>query len=284
MAWVKPHVGDIVTCRERREAYYSGTSGKPICFFEPGETGVVERVDLPTPVRIRRPGYTHHDYFCVVDFYKAGVPSRSAQITGGNLWWRVALYNDNIRMIRPVTAAYSSNDLHGLGLLHETVLHHLLAMDNVFARDLVHEIRMWRESGRREIFPTSQQMWMQEGQVLLERAEHLLRQLSREEAVRELREERGYRDVTYPVVQELRARGGTPHFVCVLQAPDGHAVICRTAEQLMHVRDGARERNETEAARRVPEPRKNVLLLLLRDVIQGEMNGALYEAQKGAEA
>ena len=60
-------VGDKVTVNTRQEAYYSGYAGNPDCFLEPGETGVIGAVKVP---KVRRtPG---GDYFCCIDFTKAG--------------------------------------------------------------------------------------------------------------------------------------------------------------------------------------------------------------------
>ena len=43
----KPKIGDLVTCKVRREAFYSGYAGNPECWFEPGMVGVVGNVDSP---------------------------------------------------------------------------------------------------------------------------------------------------------------------------------------------------------------------------------------------
>ena len=60
-------VGDVVTVTEREEAYYSGDGWRPMCFLEPGETGVIGSVKVPKVYRT--PG---GDYFCCVDFVKGG--------------------------------------------------------------------------------------------------------------------------------------------------------------------------------------------------------------------
>ena len=60
-------VGDIVTVIEREEAYYSGYAGNPVCFLEPGETGMIGAVKAPK-VRHTSGGL----YFCCVDFVKGG--------------------------------------------------------------------------------------------------------------------------------------------------------------------------------------------------------------------
>ena len=61
------NVGDAVSVTEREEAYYSGYAGNPVCFLEPGETGVIGSVNVPKVYRT--PGGA---YFCCVDFVKGG--------------------------------------------------------------------------------------------------------------------------------------------------------------------------------------------------------------------
>ena len=82
----KPQIGDIVTCRTRREAYYSRYADNPACWFEPGDLGVVAAVDVPV-VR----NTEGHPTFCCVDFYKAGLPYNQ-----GRSPCRVGLHDDNI--------------------------------------------------------------------------------------------------------------------------------------------------------------------------------------------
>lgn len=61
----KLKIGDIVTVKQRVEAYYSGYAGTPICFLEPGEEGVISAVEMPK-VRKTPGGY----YFYCIDFVK----------------------------------------------------------------------------------------------------------------------------------------------------------------------------------------------------------------------
>ena len=60
-------VGDVVTVTEREEAYYSNYAGNPLCFLEPGETGVIGAVKVPKV--FRTPG---GNFFCCIDFDKNG--------------------------------------------------------------------------------------------------------------------------------------------------------------------------------------------------------------------
>ena len=88
----KPQIGDIVICKTREEAYYSRYAGNVECWFEPGDEGVIASVDVPVVRNING-----HLTFCCIDFYKEGIPYNQGQSP-----WRVALYDENIVIVRPV--------------------------------------------------------------------------------------------------------------------------------------------------------------------------------------
>jgi hypothetical protein len=73
---MKISLGDIVTTKVRKEAYYSNYGGRVECWFEPGDKGKV--ISLKVPVVIRLKGKPL--FFNRVEFEKFG------QV------WSVALY------------------------------------------------------------------------------------------------------------------------------------------------------------------------------------------------
>lgn len=56
-------VGDRVTVKERVEAYYSNYGGNPAMFLEPGMSGVVGAVDVPS-VRREKVSFVCVDFLC----------------------------------------------------------------------------------------------------------------------------------------------------------------------------------------------------------------------------
>lgn len=89
-------IGMIVTCKEPVEAYYSNypRGVTPTCFFEPGDRGVVNALDVPAVWARNGQGRS----FICVDFYKKGVIYNAAH---GGSPWRVALCYDNIVILEP---------------------------------------------------------------------------------------------------------------------------------------------------------------------------------------
>ncbi len=81
-------IGDVVTCKQRVEAYYSNYGGAPECWFEAGDVGVIGAVDVPCVHK-----NTKHSYFYCIDFLKPGVPY---QERFPDCPWRVSLYDDNV--------------------------------------------------------------------------------------------------------------------------------------------------------------------------------------------
>ena len=96
MAKVK--VGDKVTCKVSKEAYYSNYAGAPECFFEPGEVGIVAHIDVPVVCRPKnRLGQKPAPYtFTCVDFDKPGVVLNRKT---GSCVWRCSLHADNIKRV-----------------------------------------------------------------------------------------------------------------------------------------------------------------------------------------
>ena len=86
-------------------------------------------------------------------------------------------------------------------------------------------------------------------------------------ALEELVRERDYRDLTRSVVLQLETEGGTFDSFCVLQAPDGRAVVCHTPQEILHILEIARTNNEREATRAASEPKNRVLWEFIRNVI-----------------
>jgi hypothetical protein len=85
-------IGMLVTCKERVEAYGSGSlQGHPSCFFEPGDIGIVARIDVPYVVG-------REGTFACVDFYKPGnIQNAHHWQEYGETPWRAGLDYRNIR-------------------------------------------------------------------------------------------------------------------------------------------------------------------------------------------
>ena len=75
-----------------------------------------------------------------------------------------------------------------------------------------------------------------------------------QDALRELIEERGYRDATDLLRDFSLFNGRTYMYYCTLQAPDGSPIYCRTPKKVLRVLKTARANNETNASRTAVEP------------------------------
>ena len=74
------------------------------------------------------------------------------------------------------------------------------------------------------------------------------------EALRELTEERGYRDAT-ELVKNFYLSGGQPYpYFCTLQTPSGSPIYCHTPKKVLRILDTARKNNETNESRTAKEP------------------------------
>ena len=82
----------LVTCKEAVKAYGSGyPKGYPVCFFEPGDSGVVASTDVPYVVG-------REGKFACVDFYKPGtIRDRHHRQENGDSPWRAGLTYANMR-------------------------------------------------------------------------------------------------------------------------------------------------------------------------------------------
>jgi hypothetical protein len=94
-------VGDIVTTREAKPAFYSEYAGNPKQWFEPGMIGIVAAVDVPAVRQLR--GYP--DTYCCVDFVGTSDHSRRNRV------WRVSLYASNMVHV----TAYAEGDCLPMG-------------------------------------------------------------------------------------------------------------------------------------------------------------------------
>ena len=84
-----------------------------------------------------------------------------------------------------------------------------------------------------------------------------------QDALRELLEERGYRDATELLRNYYFSNGMTYTSYCTLQAPDGSPIYCKTSTKILKVLDTARTSNETNASRTASEPRDAPLWTLV---------------------
>ena len=83
-------IGDKVTTRIDKAAYYSGYAGLPVQRFTPGMVGVIGAIDVP-PVRGNRSN------FCCIDFTASGRA------------WRVALYPKEIKHVTERSVKYKKD-------------------------------------------------------------------------------------------------------------------------------------------------------------------------------
>jgi len=93
----KLKVGDKVTCKIRKEAYYSryktALGRNPEVFFEPGMVGIVAAVDVPFITR-HKGSKRKKDTFTCIDF--EGPPTGNPPTTT----WRCSLEDNNIKRIK----------------------------------------------------------------------------------------------------------------------------------------------------------------------------------------
>ena len=85
---MRPHApvkGEQVTCLRPIQAYYSGYAGNPICYFEPGDVGVIGAVDVPA---VYHTPENPCDLFACVDFEKKEAP----QSGNNGAMWRCHMY------------------------------------------------------------------------------------------------------------------------------------------------------------------------------------------------
>lgn len=74
------------------------------------------------------------------------------------------------------------------------------------------------------------------------------------EVLRELTEERGYRDATELLRNYYLSGGQSYSYFCTLQAPDGSPMYCHTPNKVLKILDKARANNETNKSRTASEP------------------------------
>ena len=76
--------GDVITVRQREEAYYSDYAGNPVVWFEPGDEAVVNSGEKMPSV------YRDNVSFITADFVRDGKK------------WRIGPITSNIRLVRRV--------------------------------------------------------------------------------------------------------------------------------------------------------------------------------------